>query len=123
MPRMQKDVDASTPTSPKGMAMLTPSPLFGSAKEDLSKLAGDVSGLFVKKPSKRAPSLPELGDSRQGTVSVEVWKKAILEALRRLCPVRGAGHDCGCLPMLIKMVCDFCILVFSSLHSTLFSTR
>jgi hypothetical protein len=100
---MQKDVDASAPTSPKGMALLSP-----STKQDLSKLAGDVTGIFAKRPSinlRHSVNLPELGDARQGNLSVEVWKKAVMEALRRLCPVRGAGHECGCLPMLIRMVC------------------
>jgi hypothetical protein len=119
---MQKDVDASAPTSPKGAALLSP-----STKQDLSKLAGGVTGIFTRKPSvnlRQPVDLPELGDARQGNLSVEVWKKAVMEALRRLCPVRGAGHECGCLPMLIRMVCGvFYGLQFSSVslrpHCTL----
>jgi len=45
-----------------------------------------------------------LGDQEQGTFSIELWKKAFQDACERLCPIRAGGHDCGCLPMLSKMV-------------------
>ncbi|KAG6540981.1 hypothetical protein Mapa_017651 [Marchantia paleacea] len=112
IPRMQKGVDPSAPTSPRGLSILSPAALSeftNKAKEDLNKLAGDVTGMFVKKHDRTASvSLPELGDARQGNVSVEIWKRAMKDALCRLCPVRGAGHECGCLPMLIKTAIEGC---------------
>ncbi|BBN02464.1 hypothetical protein MPTK1_2g15570 [Marchantia polymorpha subsp. ruderalis] len=112
IPRMQKGVDPSAPTSPRGLSILSPAALAeftNKAKEDFNKMAGDVTGMFVKKHDRTASvSLPELGDARQGNVSVEIWKKAMKDALCRLCPVRGAGHECGCLPMLIKTAIEGC---------------
>ncbi|KAL1187967.1 hypothetical protein V5N11_007510 [Cardamine amara subsp. amara] len=36
-------------------------------------------------------------------------KNAFRDALQRICPMRGAGHECGCLPVLAKMVMEMCI--------------
>ncbi|XP_010508591.1 PREDICTED: uncharacterized protein LOC104785140 [Camelina sativa] len=52
---------------------------------------------------------PSLGDQNQGTFSISLWKNAFRDALQRLCPMRGAGHECGCLPVLARMVMDKCI--------------
>ncbi|XP_010517748.1 PREDICTED: uncharacterized protein LOC104793152 [Camelina sativa] len=52
---------------------------------------------------------PSLGDQNQGTISISLWKNAFRDALQRLCPMRGAGHECGCLPVLARMVMDNCI--------------
>ncbi|XP_031268024.1 uncharacterized protein LOC116126483 [Pistacia vera] len=47
-----------------------------------------------------------LGDQEQGIFSVELWKKAFKDACERLCPIRAGGHDCGCLPVLAKLVME-----------------
>jgi hypothetical protein len=61
-----------------------------------------------KDVSKREKAVnPDLEDIKQGSISVEIWKKAFLDAYERLCPVRRLGVECGCLPMLNKMV--YCI--------------
>eukprot|EP01018_Ginkgo_biloba_P032923 Gb_21265 [translate_table: standard] len=52
---------------------------------------------------------PELGDRQQGKFSIDLWKKAFLDAFQRICPVRAGGHECGCLPILAKMVMEQCI--------------
>ncbi|CAN8286854.1 unnamed protein product, partial [Cochlearia groenlandica] len=52
---------------------------------------------------------PSLGDQKQGAFSIILWKNALKDALRRLCPMRGAGHECGCLPVLAQMVMEKCI--------------
>ncbi|KAL9240131.1 hypothetical protein vseg_014387 [Gypsophila vaccaria] len=52
---------------------------------------------------------PALGDQQQGTFSIELWKNAFQTAFQRLCPVRGAGHECGCLPVLARMVMEECV--------------
>ncbi|KAF3558262.1 hypothetical protein F2Q69_00010507 [Brassica cretica] len=46
---------------------------------------------------------------KQGASSISLWNNAFREALQRLCPVRGAGHQCGCLPVLARMVMEKCI--------------
>lgn len=45
-----------------------------------------------------------LSEQDLGTFSLELWKKAFKDASERICPVRAGGHECGCLPMLIKLV-------------------
>jgi len=40
----------------------------------------------------------------QGNISLEHWKKAFKDACERLCPVRAGGHECGCLPVLARLV-------------------
>lgn len=51
---------------------------------------------------------PSLGDQQQGNFSIELWKNAFQAAFQRLCPVRAAGHECGCLPVLARMVMEQC---------------
>jgi hypothetical protein len=46
-----------------------------------------------------------LGDQEQGNFSIDLWKKAFKDACERLCPLRAGGHECGCLPLLAKLVC------------------
>ncbi|XP_021740922.1 uncharacterized protein LOC110707224 isoform X1 [Chenopodium quinoa] len=52
---------------------------------------------------------PSLGDQQQGTFSIELWRNAFQGAFERLCPVRAAGHECGCLPVLARMVMEQCV--------------
>ncbi|XAR48165.1 hypothetical protein NMG60_11030897 [Bertholletia excelsa] len=47
-----------------------------------------------------------LGDQEQGSFSVELWKKAFKDACERLCPIRAGGHECGCLPVLARLVME-----------------
>lgn len=47
---------------------------------------------------------PALGDQKQGSFSINLWKNAFHDAFRRLCPVRAGGHECGCLPVLARKV-------------------
>ena len=46
-----------------------------------------------------------LGDAEQGNFAVDLWKKAFKDACERLCPIRAGGHECGCLPVLARLVC------------------
>ncbi|KAG2325566.1 hypothetical protein Bca4012_040081 [Brassica carinata] len=50
-----------------------------------------------------------MGDEEKGSFSIILWQNAFKVALSRLCPMRGAGHECGCLPILSKMVMEKCI--------------
>jgi hypothetical protein len=88
------------------MQLVVPASTRGSAAEvngDLNnKFAGDAREPVSKGKLDSHPR--KLGDTRQGNISVEIWKKAFTDALKRLCPLQGEGHDCGCLPVLKKMV-------------------
>ncbi|PON52453.1 EEIG1/EHBP1 N-terminal domain containing protein [Parasponia andersonii] len=46
------------------------------------------------------------GDHEQGNFSIELWKKAFKDACQRLCPARAGGHECGCLPVLARLVME-----------------
>lgn len=50
---------------------------------------------------------PALGDHNQGNFSINLWRNAFQDAFQRLCPLRAGGHECGCLPVLARMVCFF----------------
>ncbi|XP_068341340.1 uncharacterized protein [Pyrus communis] len=52
---------------------------------------------------------PAVGDQKQGSFSVNLWKNAFQDASQRLCPVRAGGHKCGCLPVLARMVMQHCV--------------
>lgn len=47
---------------------------------------------------------PSLGDQQQGNFSVSLWRSTFQDAFQRLCPVRASGHECGCLPVIARMV-------------------
>eukprot|EP00262_Sarcandra_glabra_P003025 TRINITY_DN13465_c0_g3_i1.p1 TRINITY_DN13465_c0_g3~~TRINITY_DN13465_c0_g3_i1.p1 ORF type:complete len:346 (-),score=65.12 TRINITY_DN13465_c0_g3_i1:117-1109(-) len=50
-----------------------------------------------------------LSDHQQGNFSIDLWKKAFKDACERLCPVRGGRHECGCLPVLARLVMEQCV--------------
>ncbi|KAG7978865.1 hypothetical protein I3843_05G103100 [Carya illinoinensis] len=45
-----------------------------------------------------------LGDQGQVNFSIDLWKKAFKDACERLCPLRAGGHQCGCLPVLARLI-------------------
>lgn len=45
-------------------------------------------------------------DQEQSNFSLDLWKKAFRDACERLCPVRAGGHECGCLPLLGRLVME-----------------
>ncbi|CAK7342454.1 unnamed protein product [Dovyalis caffra] len=52
---------------------------------------------------------PALGDQQQGSFSINLWKDAFQDAFQRLCPVRAGSHECGCLPIIARMVMEQCV--------------
>jgi hypothetical protein len=48
---------------------------------------------------------PSLGGQQHRNFSVDLWKSAFHDAFSRICPLRAAGHECGCLTVLPKLVC------------------
>ncbi|KAL2552524.1 nucleolar protein gar2 [Forsythia ovata] len=49
------------------------------------------------------------GDQQQEKFSSELWKKAFRDAYERICPVQAGGHECGCLPILSRVIMEQCI--------------
>jgi len=52
---------------------------------------------------------PSLGDQQHGNFSIDLWKTAFRDASSRICPLRASGHECGCLPVLAKLVMEHCV--------------
>ncbi|XP_030527567.1 uncharacterized protein LOC115738907 isoform X2 [Rhodamnia argentea] len=54
------------------------------------------------------PSAAKGSNSKKihGNFSVDLWKKAFKDARERLCPIRAGGHECGCLPLLARLVME-----------------
>ncbi|CAL5073670.1 unnamed protein product [Urochloa decumbens] len=52
---------------------------------------------------------PSLGDQQHGNFSIDLWKTAFRDAFSRICPLRASGHECGCLPVLEKLVMEHCV--------------
>ncbi|KAG0456524.1 hypothetical protein HPP92_024312 [Vanilla planifolia] len=48
-------------------------------------------------------------DRRQECYSFEIWKKAFQDASEKLCPVRADARECGCLPIIAKLVIEQCV--------------
>lgn len=53
----------------------------------------------------------KLGIYEHASFSMELWKKAFKDACEQLCPIRSAGHECGCLSAPFTLVC--CLYFFS----------
>nr|XP_024397619.1 uncharacterized protein LOC112292889 isoform X4 [Physcomitrium patens] len=74
---------------------------------ELNKFAGDVKEFFTKE--RQDGKISQLGDARQGIISIEIWKNAFADALKRLCPLQGHEGECGCLPVLSRQVISECV--------------
>ncbi|KAK7266920.1 hypothetical protein RIF29_19581 [Crotalaria pallida] len=48
-------------------------------------------------------------DHEQGNLSLGIWKNAFREACERICPIQAGGHECGCLPMLRRLIMEQCV--------------
>lgn len=48
-------------------------------------------------------------DQHQGVFSINLWKTALCDSFSRICPLRASGHECGCLPVLAKLVMEQCV--------------
>ncbi|KAJ6424070.1 hypothetical protein OIU84_024947 [Salix udensis] len=73
-----------------------------AATEEIARLDSSVSKKKLGKTSR-------LVHEDQGNISLEHWKKAFKDACERLCPVRAGGHECGCLPVLARLIMEQCV--------------
>ncbi|CAL1354914.1 unnamed protein product [Linum trigynum] len=62
-----------------------------------------VKGAGSKKAHARKHGL---GNQEQGNFAIDLWQKAFRDACERLCPIRAGGHECGCLPVLARLVME-----------------
>ncbi|KAL8267109.1 hypothetical protein R6Q59_004453 [Mikania micrantha] len=69
----------------------------------MQSMATNTSGKINSKKS--SGSKNGLGN-QQGNFSIDLWKKAFKDACERLCPAWAGGHDCGCLPVLPRLVME-----------------
>ncbi|VAI18954.1 unnamed protein product [Triticum turgidum subsp. durum] len=60
-------------------------------------------------PSVRKPLGHSSADQHQSTFCIDLWKAAFCDAFSRICPLRAGGHECGCLPVLAKLVMEQCV--------------
>ncbi|KAM7506512.1 hypothetical protein LguiA_016965 [Lonicera macranthoides] len=49
------------------------------------------------------------GEQEQANFSLELWKKAFRDTCERICPVQAGGHECGCLPILSRLIMEQCV--------------
>ncbi|KAI3725944.1 hypothetical protein L1987_65740 [Smallanthus sonchifolius] len=80
---------------------LTPYMQSAAAKAIIRIVDSESSKSFKKTSSPRSQA--------QANFSMELWKTAFMDACERICPVRAGGHDCGCLPVLSKLVMEQCM--------------
>lgn len=80
---------------------LTPHMQSATAKT-INRVSNSTSGKSYKKSSSSV-------DHDQGNFSLDLWKKAFKDACERICPVRAGGHECGCLPLLSRLIMEQCV--------------
>ncbi|KAI3896958.1 hypothetical protein MKX03_026717 [Papaver bracteatum] len=78
---------------------LTPymQPAPGKSRE-MRRVSSSIRGSYERQSS--------LSAQEQVNFSLDLWKKAFKDARERLCPVRASGHECGCLPLLARLVME-----------------
>ncbi|XVF57835.1 hypothetical protein PTKIN_Ptkin07bG0014600 [Pterospermum kingtungense] len=69
----------------------------------------EINGGTGISSSKSYGRVSSKSDQDQMNFSLDHWKKAFKDACERLCPVRAAGHECGCLHLLSKLIMEQCV--------------
>ncbi|KAI3812425.1 hypothetical protein L1987_17133 [Smallanthus sonchifolius] len=72
----------------------------------MQSTATNASGKMIGQNSKKQSGSKNGLGNQQGNFSIELWKKAFRDACERLCPTRAGGHECGCLPVLPRLVME-----------------
>ncbi|KAG9141965.1 hypothetical protein Leryth_009325 [Lithospermum erythrorhizon] len=80
---------------------LTPHMQSGAAKAVRRSMPSDLNKV------KRHTSTSS--EQESVNLSLELWKRAFKDACERICPVRAAGHECGCLPVLSRLIMGQCV--------------
>lgn len=74
-----------------------------------SAAANEIASVMSSISSKLYKSTSSLGEQEKGNFSLELWKKAFNDAYERICPIRAGGHECGCLPVLSRLIVEQCV--------------
>ncbi|XP_059644183.1 uncharacterized protein LOC132285959 [Cornus florida] len=74
-----------------------------------STAAKAINGCMALDLSKSYERTSSSGNQELINFSLELWKKAFKDACERLCPVRAGGHECGCLPVLARLIMEQCV--------------
>ncbi|XVE67731.1 hypothetical protein DITRI_Ditri09bG0012100 [Diplodiscus trichospermus] len=69
----------------------------------------EIDGDMGSGSSKSLGRISSSSDQDQLNFSLDHWKKAFKDACERLCPVRAAGHECGCLRLLSRLIMEQCV--------------
>ncbi|CAL0323262.1 unnamed protein product [Lupinus luteus] len=64
---------------------------------------------MASSPGKSYRRVSSPRDQDEGNLSLDIWKNAFREACEKLCPVRAEGHECGCLPVLPRLIMEQCV--------------
>ncbi|KAI3666024.1 hypothetical protein L6452_44662 [Arctium lappa] len=70
---------------------------------------GIVRRAVDSESNKMCERSPGSYDQEQVNSSLELWKTAFVDVCEKICPVRAAGHDCGCLRMLSTSIMKQCM--------------
>ncbi|KAK8511442.1 hypothetical protein V6N13_024079 [Hibiscus sabdariffa] len=73
-----------------------------AARDEIDRGMGSASGKSFGRVSSTS-------DQDQMNFSLDHWKNAFKDACERLCPVRAAGHECGCLHLLSRLIMEQCV--------------
>ncbi|KAK8992975.1 hypothetical protein V6N11_049033 [Hibiscus sabdariffa] len=73
-----------------------------AARDEIDRGMGSASGKSFGRVSSTS-------DQDQMNFSLDHWKNAFKDACERLCPVRAAGHECGCLHLLSRLIMEECV--------------
>ncbi|KAI4382519.1 hypothetical protein MLD38_008472 [Melastoma candidum] len=82
--------------------------IFGRVVESVwwQSMTPHMQSFAAKHPHSKKAHAKKLALGNQEVFSVDLWKKAFLDACERLCPIRGGGHECGCLPIISRLVME-----------------
>lgn len=71
-------------------------------------VADNAEGIRRSMEAESNKSFRRMSSSIQqwGNLSMELWKMAFKDAYEKICPVQAGGHDCGCLPVLSRVVME-----------------
>ncbi|KAG9158964.1 hypothetical protein Leryth_013343 [Lithospermum erythrorhizon] len=80
---------------------LTPHMQSGAANAVRRSMPSDLNKVYSRTSTS--------SEQERVSFSLELWKRAFNDACERICPVRAAGHKCGCLPVLSRLIMEQCV--------------
>ncbi|KAI5075174.1 hypothetical protein GOP47_0009250 [Adiantum capillus-veneris] len=90
-------------------APLTHKAAYPSAQQGPSSNHVDKDNAQSSKDNESTSMVFDLEDGVQQNSSIDIWKKAFLSALEKLCPVLSGGKNCSCVSGLPRLVIEECV--------------